>query len=224
MIYSKKSKKVLRDFIDKEYGSKAETVWENVLKKYAEFMSEAPDYGEKSPHAAQICTGVLLMSFCVTAPKKYTLEELQPMVFEMFMSSFKTLGKLLDANNKWVMDIANMAFQSANEKANRHAETHPADFTAVMEPYDNENGIVRYSFTRCPLADFAKRYGLEKWLPLCCNCDHIAMNMIHANLIRVGTCATADVCDYCISGDKNPIASEYKLVKNENGLLVSRKR
>ena len=54
-----------------------------------------------------------------------------------------------------------------------------------------------------------------------CNCDHMAMRKLHAALIREGTCCTAGRCDYCIVGDKNPIAAEYGLVKLENGLLVS---
>ena len=58
-------------------------------------------------------------------------------------------------------------------------------------------------------------------LPVLCNCDHLAMQAIHATLIREGTCVTSDECDYCIVGDKDPLAKEYELVKQENGLLVS---
>ncbi len=57
-----------------------------------------------------------------------------------------------------------------------------------------------------------------------CNCDHMAMRKLHAVLIREGTCCTASCCDYCIVGDKNPIAGEYELVTRENGLLVSVRR
>ena len=46
-------------------------------------------------------------------------------------------------------------------------------------------------------------------LPVLCNCDHLAMRAIHAALIREGTCVTSDCCDYCIVGDKNPMAMEY---------------
>ncbi|MCM1578376.1 MAG: hypothetical protein NC078_06225 [Ruminococcus sp.] len=52
----------------------------------------------------------------------------------------------------------------------------------------------------------------------------MALNMIHACLIREKTCGTADECDYCVCGDKNPLAKKYKLVKDENGLLLSRKK
>ena len=32
---------------------------------------------------------------------------------------------------------------------------------------------------------------------------------------------TSECCDYCIVGDKSTIAEEYKLMKAENGLLLS---
>ena len=61
----------------------------------------------------------------------------------------------------------------------------------------------------------------EKDLPVLCNCDHLAMQAIHAALIREGTCVTSDCCDYCIVGDKNPMAAEYELKRADNGLLLS---
>ena len=65
---------------------------------------------------------------------------------------------------------------------------------------------------------------MEEVLPLMYSCDHLAMQAIHAALIREGTCVTSDCCDYCIVGNKNPIAAEYALVKAENGLLLSVKK
>ena len=90
--------------------------------------------------------------------------------------------------------------------------------------YDKENGVVRYSFTQCPNAEFARRHHMEDVLPVLCNCDHLAMQAIHAALIREGTCVTSDCCDYCIVGDESPIAEAYELVKAENSLLLSVKK
>ena len=73
----------------------------------------------------------------------------------------------------------------------------------------------------CPNAEFAKRHHMEDVLPVMCNCDHMAMQKLHATLIREGTCCTGACCDYCIVGDQNPMANAYDLVKRENGLLVS---
>ena len=48
-----------------------------------------------------------------------------------------------------------------------------------------------------------------------CNCDHLAMQKLHACLIREGSCVESPCCDYCIVGDRNPIAQEYRLMKKE---------
>lgn len=46
----------------------------------------------------------------------------------------------------------------------------------------------------------------------------------HVFYTKKGTCITSDYCDYCIVGDKSPMAAEYELVKNEDGLLISVKK
>ena len=65
---------------------------------------------------------------------------------------------------------------------------------------------------------------MEDVLPVMCNCDHLAMQALHATLIREGTCVTSDRCDYCIVGDRNPITDEYELKKTDNGLWISVKK
>jgi hypothetical protein len=65
---------------------------------------------------------------------------------------------------------------------------------------------------------------MEDVLPVLCNCDHLAMQAIHAALIREGTCVTSDCCDYCILGNKNSNAKEYELTKTDNGLWISVKK
>ena len=139
------------------------------------------------------------------------------------MEAFRALGKVVNANYGWTMDLLGIVFQKSSDKTIVHGKTYTADVRAESEPYDKENHIVRYCFTRCPIADFVKANKLDKWMPLMCNCDHKALNMIHAGLIREGTCHTGNVCDYCVLGDQNPLYKEYALERNEDGLLVSRK-
>ena len=60
-------------------------------------------------------------------------------------------------------------------------------------------------------------------MPLMCNCDHTGLGKIHAGLIREGTCYTGDRCDYCVVSEDHPLMRDYELVRNEDGLLVSRR-
>lgn len=222
---SKHARKTLHAFIEKEYGADTDAVWKKTIKQYKSFVKNAHDYGgKKSPHFTQVYDAMFLLAFCSTAPKEHTIEELEPVSFEIFMSAFNTLGKVFSAKRKWTMDLLSVIFKKSMDKDNRHAQNYPADFAGKCEPYDKKNGVVRYCFTRCPIADFVKANGLGKWMPLMCNCDHTGLGKIHAGLIREGTCFTTDHCDYCIVSDDNPLMRQYELVRNEDGLLVSRKK
>ena len=222
---SKHARKTLRAFIEKEYDAGADAVWRKTIKQYEAFANEMPDYGgKKSPHAGQINDALILIAFCQTAPKQYTIEELEPLSFEIFMSAFHILGKVISAKRKWTMDLLGQVFKKSIKKFNAHAKTYPADFHGTILPYDKKLGVVKYSFDRCPIADFVKKNGLGKWLPLMCNCDHTALRKIHAGLIREGTCYTGEHCDFCIVPEDNPIMDLVELVRNEDGLLVSRRK
>ena len=100
----------------------------------------------------------------------------------------------------------------------------PSKVINVNEPYDKAHHATRYSFIQCPNAEFAKKHGLLHVLPLLCNSDFFGISEIHGALIRCGTCGNSDRCDYCVVGDRSPIAAQYELVTDEQGFLVSRKK
>ena len=79
-----------------------------------------------------------------------------------------------------------------------------------------ERVAIKYELDRMIVSE-----GMEDVLPVMCNCDHIAMQKLHASLIREGTCVESPCCDYCIVGDRHPLAQGYELVRKENGPLVS---
>ena len=133
-------------------------------------------------------------------------------------------GKLFNLNRRLDNRIANLAFKKAADQRVKEIRTFPASFRMQGYTYDRQNGAVRYCFTQCPNAEFARRHHMEDVLPVMCNCDHMAMQKLHATLIREGTCCTSDVCDYCVVGDRNPIAGQFELATRENGLWVSVKK
>jgi hypothetical protein len=137
------------------------------------------------------------------------------------MGGSDALGKLFNLNRRLDNRIANLAFKKAADQRVKEIGAFPASFRMQGYTYDRQNGAVRYCFTQCPNAEFAKRHHMEDVLPVMCNCDHMAMQKLHATLIREGTCCTSDVCDYCVVGDRNPIAGQFELATRENGLWVS---
>ena len=224
LVYSRKVRECVRRLLQRYYDAEqAEALWEKIQLKYCEFLEEEPPLKDLKI-TASIYDPILLFAWYAVVPDKPPLEEIQQDVFDCFMGGFDALGRLFNLNRKLDNRLANLAFKSANDTRVREIEEHPESFRMGSYSYDKENGIVRYSFTQCPNAEFAKRHHMEDFLPVMCNCDHLAMQKLHAALIREGTCVTSKCCDYCIVGDQNPLAAKYNLVKNENGLLVSARK
>ena len=224
MLYTKNAKKCVQKLLHRYYDDKTtEELWEKVQLKYAEFLEDEPALGGVKM-TVSIYDPVLIFAWYAVVPDKPPLEEIQQDIYDCFMSGFDKLGKVFDLNRRFDNRLANRIFKKTNDLREKEIKEFPASFRMGSYSYDRQSGVVRYSFTQCPNAEFAKRHHMESVLPVMCNCDHLAMQKLHAALIREGTCVTSNCCDYCIVGDKSPMAAEYELVKDKDGLLISVKR
>lgn len=220
-IYSKKAKKCVQTLLRRYYDERtAASLWEKVQRQYCAFLEDEPALGGVKMKAS-IYDPILIFAWYAVVPDKPPLADIQHDVFNCFMSGFDALGKLFNLNRRLDNRIANMAFKKAGDQRVKEIESFPGSFRMQGYAYDRQNCVVRYCFTQCPNAEFARRHHMEDVLPVMCNCDHMAMRKLHATLIREGTCCTSGLCDYCIVGDQNPIAGKYKLETQENGLWVS---
>lgn len=220
-LYPKKAKKLIREYLCREFGKdRAEELWEKIRLKYVEYVNDYPDVGgKKNNHAAAIYGSLFVFAFCETAVPDKGIEELQPLIYKIFMEdSFRMLGRVFDLNKRSHMRLADWVFQKAGEKDRRLAKRYPAGFINVTEPFDEEHQAVRYHFTQCPVAEFAKKRGLKKWMPLFCNCDYLAMRELGCELIRHSTCTNGDKCDYYMVGSRNPVIKEHPLKMDKDGL------
>ena len=221
-IYTKSAKKCVQKLLRRYYDERtAARLWEKIQLQYCEFLKDEPALGGVKM-TTSIYDPILIFAWYQVIPDKPPLEDVQQDVFECFMGAFLLLGKVFDLNRKFDNRLASRVFQRAGDIRVKEIEKFPASFR--MGGYTFEDGVVRYCFTQCPNAEFAKRHHMEDVLPLMCNCDHLAMQALHATLIREGTCCTADRCDYLIVGDRHPLAAEYALTRAENGLLLSVKK
>lgn len=223
-VYTKRAKRCVKRLLRRYYdGKRADALWEQIQLRYCEYLEDEPALGGVR-NTISIYDPILIFAWYAVIPDKPELEEVQADIYDCFMGSFSILGKVFNLNRRWDNRLAAWVFRLANDIRVKEIETFPASFRMGSFSYDRENGQKCYSFTQCPNAAFARRHHMVDVLPLMCNCDHLAMQKLHASLIRQGTCATSAFCDYCIVGDRNPLAKEYTLVRTENGLLVSVKR
>ena len=220
-VYTKNAQKCVQKLLHRSYDAqKAAELWEKIQLQYCEYLKDEPALAGLKI-TTSIYDPILIFAWYAVIPDKPPLEEVQQDIYQSFFGSFDLMGKVFDLNRKPDNKLASKIFQKANDIRVEEIKRFPESFRMGSCSYDKENGIIRYSFTQCPNAEFAKRHHMEDVLPVLCNCDHLAMQAIHATLIREGNCVTSDCCDYCIVGDQSPVATDYKLVKAENGLLLS---
>lgn len=216
----------VRQWLKERYGEKqAEEIWKKTCRRYDAWLTELPDYGgKKNQHASGIYGGLLVFALVPVLPDYPPIEELQDFVSRLFMGGFTKLGKIFNLNRNFDMWLIDKVFRISGNKDRAQSILYPASFVNVDEPYDKENHAARYHFTQCPHAKFAKAHDLVWVLPLLCNSDFFGIGELHGQLIRESTCGNGALCDYCIVGNRNPLAKEYETVKDVNGFLVSRKR
>ena len=224
MVYTNNAKKCVQKLLHRYYDEQtAARLWEKVQLKYCEYLKDEPALAGLKI-TTSIYDPILIFAWYAVVPDKPALEEVQQDIYRSFFGSFGVMGKVFNLNRKPDNRLAASIFQKANDIRVEEIKKFPESFRMGCCAYEKEDGVIRYSFTQCPNAEFAKRHHMEDVLPVLCNCDHLAMQAIHASLIREGTCVTSDCCDYCIVGDRNPIATEYELKTAENGLWVSVKK
>ena len=215
----------IKQWLAERYGPDDDEIWSQIEKNYLSYLSEIPDYGgKKNGHAMAIYGGLLIFSWYPALPDHPPISELQDFVQNLFMGSFTKLGTVFNLNRGFDMWLIDKVFRRSGNRDRKDIQIWPDGFMNVDEPYDKEHRAARYSFTQCPNAEFAKKNGLLHVLPLLCNSDFYGISQIHGTLIRCGTCGNSEHCDYCVVGNRSPLAKEYKIVTDEQGFLVSRKK
>lgn len=221
-LYTPKAKAVIQSLLARTYApAEADALWEKIQLQYVDYLKDEPALGGLKLSAG-VYDSILVFAYYVTVPDKPALEAIQQDIFGIFMDGFDRLGKLFDLNRPLELWLAARVFGAAMRQKTKESVRFPASFHPADFSFDRQAGIIRYRFTQCPNAEFAKRHGLVHVLPLLCNCDHMAMQKLHAGLIRQSTCGIGPVCDYCILGDRHPLLDRYTLVTDPNGLWLSR--
>ena len=220
VLYSKPCKKEIRRKIALHYPSEQrEAVWTRVQLQYAEFLRDwRTDLGgKKNFHngAGGNYDCVALMAYYVVCRAVTSLAEIEEMEGALFLPSFRRL-RFVNANHPLVKRLMYRAFARAKKQCNRWG-----DFQMHLAPFD-KNGPIRYEFTACPAADFARKHGLLEVMPALCNPDYTSMELIHARLVRTTTCANGRKCDYAICGDRDEYCREHPEYRDEAGYRRNR--
>ena len=134
----------------------------------------------------------------------------------LILPAFRKLSRFVDCNKPFFKRLMYWAFQNAEKQCSRWH-----DYEMHVAPYDKDKPIY-YEFTACPAAEFAVKHGLTDIMPALCNVDFASMELLHARLVRKGTCVDGCKCDYTICGDKDPYLRDHPEYRDEAGYRRNR--
>ncbi len=215
VLYSAACEKEIKSKIALHYPQeRAEEIWTSVQLKYVDFLKDwRTDLGgKKNFHNGNGGTYdcIALMSYYVVCKDETSLQELEEMEGNLFLKAFRKM-KFVNCNKPIFKKLLHKAFKISKKKCD---VWH--DYEMQVSPYEKGEPI-RYEFTRCPVAEFAKQHGLTEIMPAMCNPDYKAMELIRARLIRTTTCANGDRCDYAICGDNDDYVKNHPEYVDEAG-------
>ena len=207
VVYTKPCKKEIQKKIALHYPpAQREKVWEKVQLQYTAYLSRwRTDLGGKENfHNGKGGTYdcIAILSYYVVCRSVTSFHEIEQMEEDLILPAFRKL-RFVDCNKPFWRKLMYKAFTRAKAGCDR---LH--DYEMNVTPYAPDKPIC-YEFTACPVAEFAKKFGLEEIAPALCNVDYMSMELIHARLVRTSTCVDGDRCDYTIVGNRDPYLKDH---------------
>lgn len=214
-LYTKACEKEIKKKIAQNYPPEEKSeIWEKVQRKFVDFLSDwRTDLGgKKNFHNGKGGTYdcIAIMSYYVVCKEKRTFREIEELEENLMLPSFRRL-KFIDCNKPLFKKLLYKAFISAKIMCDKWH-----DYEMDVAPFD-QNKPIYYEFTKCPVAEFAKKHGLSEIMPALCNVDFVALECMHAKLIRKTTCCNGTKCDYTICGDKDEYIKNHPEYVDEEG-------
>lgn len=215
VLYSKECKEEILKKIALHYSAdKVDEVFENVQIQYSDYLKDyRTDLGGKYNFhngVAGTYDCIALFSYYTVCQDKTSFAEIEEMNNSLFLPAFEKLG-FVDCNKELYKRLLHMSFKIAEKKCGKWN-----DYTMKVLPYHKGESI-RYEFTSCPVAEFAKTHDLLSVLPALCNGDYVAMELMKARLVRRTTCGNGSVCDYAIYGDKDERLKDHTEYVDSDG-------
>lgn len=219
-LYSKVCEKEIKSKIALHYPVEMrENVWTRVQMQYVHYLQNwRTDLGgSKNFHNGKGGTYdcIAIMCYYVVCKSVTSLDEIAEMENDLVLPSFRKL-RFVDCNKPFWQKLMYKAFATAKKKCDKWH-----DYEMNVAPRE-EGKPIYYEFTACPVAEFAKKYGLTEVMPALCNVDYVSMELIGAKLVRKGTCVDCDRCDYTICGSRDEYAAAHEEYVDEKGFRRNR--
>ena len=102
--------------------------------------------------------------------------------------------------------LLNKMFLKKDAKNAANAAKNPGSFETKTQIPPEKGYDFSYHNLVCPLANFAKQYGYEEYMPYLCNLDYVMFGILGAPLFREHTCMEdGGYCDFKLKVNAEPM-------------------
>ena len=110
------------------------------------------------------------------------------------------MGKLLKNPR-----LLHRAFSKKDARNAANAAKNPGSFETKTQVPPESGYDFSYHNLVCPLANFARSYGYEAYMPYLCNLDYVFFGMVGVPLFREHTCFDGPYCDFKLKAAAEPM-------------------
>ncbi len=108
-------------------------------------------------------------------------------------------------------------FLKKDAKNAANAAQNPGSFETKTQIPPEKGYDFSYHNLVCPLADFARQYGYQAYMPYLCNLDYVMFGILGVPLFRKHTCMEGGFCDFKLKTDAEPMPYWPPVFSWENG-------
>ena len=199
--------KELEEKTNKPYVDVLNEVWDVYEKDMLEYF---PYIGGDDVSGTGNLTGSFMLVAMAVVLEKYnvSLDECGHLMVNCYERNFdkmpgiaKKVASLAFGSPK----LLNKMFLKKDKQNEENARKNPGSFeTKTMIPPE-EGYYFSYHNLVCPVSNFAKKYGYDKYMPYLCNLDYVMLKAFGVAMQREHTCfEDGDYCDFKVKKGVKP--------------------
>lgn len=123
------------------------------------------------------------------------------LAYERRMKKMPTLLRRIMGRMFTNPKLLNKMFLKKDAQNAANAAAHPGSFETKTQIPPEPGYDFSYHNLVCPLANFARQYGYEEYMPYLCNLDYVMFGILGAPLFREHTCMDGEYCDFKLKAD-----------------------
>lgn len=153
-------------------------------------------------------------------PRGASLEEvgrLMTLAYERRMLKMPKLARKLMGKMFTNVKTLNKLFFKKDAKNAANAAKNPGSFVTETQRPPEAGYDFSYHNLVCPLANFAKKYGYEDYMPYLCNLDYVMFGILGVPLYREHTCMEeGGYCDFKLKLNAAPLPYSPPVFSQDN--------